>query len=108
MDWLHVNVSNDSFAKLRSRKLLEPDKSLLGLFRSTCRRIRSRLPSDPVKIGDRLTFDMIRLLTTLPFLGDLPVWSLGLRFADFSFTLRNISKETTGPFGPGIVFHLFS
>lgn len=97
-----------SFAKSRSRKLFEPDISLLGLVKFTCRRIRSKLPSDPVRIGERVTLDAVRFLIIRPLLGDFPVWSLGLRFADFSFTLRSISRDTTGPLGPGTVFRLLS
>lgn len=59
-------------------------------------------------IGDKLRLGAVRVLSIRPLLGDLDIWSLVLRLADFNFTLRSMSKETTGPFGPGIVFLLFS
>lgn len=92
-----------------SRKLDEFVNRRRGrLLISTCFRIRLNELSVPFMIGDKLRLGAVRVLSIRPLLGDLDIWSLVLRLADFNFTLRSMSKETTGPFGPGIVFLLFS
>lgn len=99
-----------SFPITFSRKFDVLDSRRLGLrlLMSTCLRIRPSVLSAPVIIGDKLRLGAVLVLIIRPLLGDLATWSLVLRLADFNFTLRSISKETTGPFGPGIVFLLFS
>lgn len=62
----------------------------------------------PFIIGDKLRLGAVRVLIIRALRGDLAIPSVVLRLADFNFTLRSMSRETTGPLGPGIVFLLLS